>query len=139
MSGVEKKKGQKHAAMYSKKAKTQEIGQDTPATCSCKLTSPIGLQQSRAIGERVSSLVVGSRRATRSERHRAGVRSGVAAQIFRVAGNAFSGIRCFEDGAAELRKAEGTVVSTHYGPVGMVSCAVGGRMSAKSELVGAKL
>lgn len=87
----------------------------------------------------MSSLVVGSRRARRSEPHRAGVRSGVAVQIYPAAGNAFSGIRCSVGGAAALRKAEGTKVSTRCGPVGMASCAVGGRTSGRSELVGAKL
>jgi len=103
------------------------------------LTSPIGLQQSQAIGGQVSSLVVGSRRATRSGQHRAGGRSEVAAQICRVADSAFFGTRCFVGGAAEPRKAEGTAGSTRCGPVGMVNCAVAGRMWARSDLVGAKL
>lgn len=139
-----REKWPKREAMYSERmpgmdAKMQEgRNQDTRATCSCKLTSPIGLQ-SQAIGEPVSSLVVDSHRAKRSEPRRAGARSGVAAQICRVAGIAFFGIRCFVDGAAVPRMAEDTVVSTHCGPVGMASCAVGGRTSARSELVDAKL
>jgi hypothetical protein len=140
-----KKKARNMRAMYSRKrvrqldAKTQGINQGTSARGSCKLTSPIGLQQSRAIGGQVSSLVVGCRRATRFGRRKAGGRFGVAAQICRVVGNAFFGIRCFVDGAAELRKEEGIVESTRYGLVGMVSCAVAGRMSARFDLVGAKL
>jgi hypothetical protein len=120
-------------------AKTQGINQDTSATGSCRLTSPIGLQQSQAIGGQASSLVGGYHRATRSGPHRGGDRSGVAVQICRVADNAFSGIRCFADGAAELRKAEGIAVSRRCEPVGMVSCAVARRTSVKSELVGAML
>lgn len=87
----------------------------------------------------MSLLVVGFHRATRSGRRKEGGRSVVAAQICRVAGSASSEIRCFVGGAAELRKAEGTAGSTRCGPVGMVNCAVAGRMWARSDLVGAKL
>jgi len=136
-AGTEGHVSQKTSPLWT--ARTQEINQGKSATGSCKLTSPIGLQQSRAIGGQASSLVDGSHRATRSGQRRVGVRSEVAVQIYRVAGSAFSEIRCSADDAAELQTAEDTAVSKRCGPVGTVSCAVAGIMSARSELVGAKL
>ena len=98
-------------------------------------TIPTGLQ-SQATGVQGSLRVAGYRQAKRSERRKASGRSVVAAQIFRAADSAFSGILCSVGDAARHQTGEGTAESTRCVLVGMVSCAVRGSMWGKPGSAG---
>ena len=103
-----------------------------------KKTIPTGLQ-SQAIGVQGSLRVAGYRQAKHSERRKASGQSVVAAQIFRAADSAFSGILCSVDDVARHQMVEGKVESTRCGLVCTASCAAGGSMWEKLGSVGVEL
>ena len=98
-------------------------------------TSPTGLQ-SQATGVQGSLRVAGYRQAKRFERRKASGQFVVAAQIFRAADSAFSGILCFVGDAARHQTGEGTAESTRCVLVCTASCAAGGNRWEKLGSVG---
>lgn len=98
-------------------------------------TNPTGLR-SQATGVQGSLRVAGCRQAKHSERRKASGQSVVAAQIFRAADSAFSGILCFVGDAARHQTGEGTAESTRCVLVCTASCAAGGSRWEKLESVG---
>ena len=92
--------------------------------------------RSQAIGGQGSLRAAGYRQAKHSERRKASGQSVVAAQIFRGADSAFSGILCFVDNAATHQMVEGTAESTRCVLVCTASCAAGESRWEKLESVG---
>jgi hypothetical protein len=92
--------------------------------------------QSQATGGQVSLRAAGCRQAKHSERRKASDQSVVAAQIFRVADSASSGILCSVGGAARLQMVEGKAESTRCAPACTASCAAGGSRWGKLGSVG---
>lgn len=98
-------------------------------------TNPTGWQN-QATGVQGSLRVAGYRQAKRSERRKASGQFVVAAQIFRAADSAFSGILCSVGDAARRQMVGGTVESTRCVLVCTASCAAGGSRWEKLGSVG---